>query len=77
MTNLQQTFKPQLRPVGPTAELLGVPCRWLEAEADAGRVPCLRIGRTVLFDVESVQQALLSQARQSSPSPGDGAKGAS
>jgi len=60
----------RLLPAGPTARALKVPAQWLIDEADAGRVPCLRIGRGfVLFDTAAVEQALLPLAQKSSPSP--------
>ena len=43
---------------------LGVSLRWLEAEVRAGRVPCLRIGRRMVFSAEAVEAVLLDRARQ-------------
>ena len=48
-----------------TARLLSVPREWLRAEADSGRVPCLRAGPAYLFDVDLVESLLLERARQS------------
>jgi excisionase family DNA binding protein len=45
------------------ARRLGVTVRWLRAEADAGRVPCLRAGRRYLFELSAVQAALARRAR--------------
>jgi hypothetical protein len=53
-----------LLPLGPTARLLGVPSGWLRAEADAGRLPCLRAGAIYLFDVDTIERLLLERARQ-------------
>lgn len=39
-----------------------LPARWLKREADAGRLPHLRVGRVRLFDVEAVNQALCARA---------------
>jgi hypothetical protein len=50
--------------LGPTARLLSVPAAWLRAEADAGRLPCLRAGPKYLFDVDTVERLLLERARQ-------------
>ncbi len=45
------------------AQILDLPRRWLKQEADAGRIPCLRIGKRVrLFDVAAVRQALALRA---------------
>jgi excisionase family DNA binding protein len=44
------------------ARLLGVPEAWLKREAREGRVPCLRAGRRLLFDVSAVEQALSERA---------------
>ena len=43
----------------------GLSQAWLKAEADAGRIPCFRAGRKLLFDPDAVEQALLQRARQS------------
>lgn len=42
----------------------GLSIAWLKAEADAGRIPCMRAGRRVLFDAEAVEQSLLRRAAQ-------------
>lgn len=44
------------------AARLGVPAAWLRREAAAGRVPNLRAGRRLLFDVEAVERALSERA---------------
>jgi hypothetical protein len=42
---------------------LGLPRAWLKAEALAGRLPCLRVGRnTLLFDPDAVRAALARRA---------------
>lgn len=40
------------------ARATGLPSKWLALEADAGRLPCLRVGRRRLFDIELVQEML-------------------
>lgn len=45
------------------ARRLRVPVRWLRSEAEAGRVPCLRAERAILFDPEAVERVLLERAR--------------
>ena len=47
------------------ASHLGVPVKWLSAEADAGRVPYIRAGRGRLFNLESVRLVLISKAADS------------
>ena len=42
----------------------GLTLAWLKAEAQAGRLPCLRVGRRLLFDPEAVEHVLLQRARQ-------------
>ena len=44
------------------ARELRLPREWLTAEADAGRIPCLRVGRHRLFNVAAVRAALAEQA---------------
>ena len=45
------------------SQYTGLPDAWLRAEAVAGRIPCLRVGRRLLFHPESVEQALLANAQ--------------
>jgi hypothetical protein len=47
------------------AQELRLPRDWLRGEAIAGRLPCLRIGRRFLFDLEAVRCALAQQAAAS------------
>jgi len=37
---------------------LGLPAKWLRTEADALRIPCLRVNGRRLFDIGLVRQAL-------------------
>ena len=46
------------------ARRLRVTAKWLKAEADAGRVPCLKADNTYLFDPETVELVLLERARK-------------
>jgi hypothetical protein len=49
------------------ARRLRVTVGWLRAEADAGRVPCLRAGNRYLFSPDAVERVLaLRAAGQSS-----------
>ncbi|MFH1110710.1 MAG: hypothetical protein V1790_16155 [Planctomycetota bacterium] len=54
--------QPLLLPLGPTARRFRVPSRWLREEAEAGRVPCLKAGRALLFNTEVVASVLLERA---------------
>jgi hypothetical protein len=45
------------------ARRLRVPAGWLRSEALAGRVPVLRAGRRLLFNVDAVRAALLERAK--------------
>ena len=53
----------QLFPLGAAARYLRVPAKWLRAEAEGGRLPCLKAGNAILFDVATVQERLLQRAR--------------
>jgi len=44
------------------AAVLRLPRGWLATEADAGRIPCLRVGRRLRFNVEAVRRALAERA---------------
>lgn len=37
---------------------LGLPLAWLKAEAKAGRIPSLQVGRRQLFSADAVRRAL-------------------
>lgn len=43
---------------------LAVPATWLRREALAGRIPHLRAGSRLLFDVDLVEQVLLARLRE-------------
>jgi hypothetical protein len=40
------------------ARACGVPAKWLKAEAEAGRVPCLKAEQRYLFNAIALQEAL-------------------
>jgi hypothetical protein len=44
------------------AKHFGVTATWLKAEADAGRVPCLRAGKRYLFNTPAVEAVLFERA---------------
>ena len=49
-----------------TSTALGVPAAWLRREAQAGRVPSLRAGRRLLFDLADVAAALAARTKAAS-----------
>ncbi len=46
-----------------TSRALGLPADWLRDEALAGRIPCLRAGTRLLFDLELVRKIVNDLAR--------------
>ena len=44
------------------ARRTSLPAAWLKKEAEAGNLPCLRVGRRFLFSPEAVNTALLARA---------------
>lgn len=58
--HVSETFQSLRR----AAAQVGVPAAWLRSEARAGRVPALRAGRRLLFQVEAVKSALIERTRQ-------------
>ena len=51
------------------ATRLGVPRAWLKREADAGRLPCLRVGRRRMFALDAVRAELERRASVDSNHP--------
>jgi hypothetical protein len=47
------------------AARLRLPRAWLRDEAVAGRLPCLRVGRKLLFDLSTVERVLAERAATS------------
>ena len=56
---------PQLLSLPALAEALKLPESWIKAEADAGRLPHLKIGKRYRFNREAVVRALAERAAQS------------
>jgi hypothetical protein len=61
---------PPVLPLYPAADHFQVDDRWLRAQALAGRVPCLKVGRRFLFSVEALGRALAEMAATSYCAPG-------
>ena len=54
------------------ATALQLPRLWLRDEAIAGRIPCLRAGKQLLFNLEAVRAALAARAAtETLPAPGE------
>lgn len=54
------------------ARSLGLPVDWLREEAQAGRVPCLRAGDRLLFDLEALRVLIMERTRGADPDrPGE------
>lgn len=59
------TERPDILPLPSMARLLRVPQKWLQDECDAGRIPHLKTGSGYLFDVPTVERAILARLRES------------
>jgi len=53
-------------PVRRAAAVLGVPAAWLRSEAEAGRLPYLRVGRRLVLNPQAVERVLMMRAQQAS-----------
>jgi hypothetical protein len=53
----------RLLKTGPMARRIGVPVRWLRAEAEAGHIPALKAENIFLFDPAVVLELLEQRAR--------------
>jgi len=49
----------------------GLSMAWLQAEAEAGRIPCFKAGRRLLFDPDAVERALIERAQAAAAKGGD------
>jgi hypothetical protein len=58
-----------LLPLNRLAEHLRLPADWLRGEAEGGRIPCLKVGRRMLFNPEAVEEALAEQAARNRLQP--------
>jgi len=54
------------------ASELRLPRHWLTIEADTGRIPCLRVGRRRLFNINAVRAALAERAALANAAEEDG-----
>ena len=60
---------PEFIPLREAAERLGVPMTFLRAEALAGRIPFLRAGGRLLFDLQSTHRAIVDRVAAQGASP--------
>lgn len=67
--NTEKTPSESFIPLRLAAVRLGVPAAWLRVEADAGRIPHLRIGRRLLVNPQTVERVLLGRVQQSESMP--------
>jgi hypothetical protein len=49
---------------------LNLPAAWLRAQAQAGRIPCLRVGRRLVFDPELVLRVLSQRSQDAAAGAG-------
>ena len=68
-TRQKQLDPPELLTLSRMARRLRVTVRWLRAEAEAGRVPCVMAERQMLFNSEAVERVLLQRAEQQESQP--------
>lgn len=69
MTNDRDTLQPPAPPVlamrlKRAAQALDVSPRWLWARTADGSVPCVRVGGTVLYDVDALRDWLRRQSEK-------------
>ena len=57
------TFQDEPLPLNKAARCLCVPMCWLRDEVEAGRLPGLRAGRTILIHVPTVAKLLADRAK--------------
>jgi hypothetical protein len=48
---------------------LNLPYDWLRREALASRLPCLKVGRQLRFNVQAVRAALADRAKEKTTTP--------
>jgi excisionase family DNA binding protein len=67
-----ENVNPQLLSLPALARALSLPEGWIKAEADAGRIPHLRVGKRYRFNGAAVVAALAERAAQSGKGVADG-----
>ena len=61
-----------LRELAQSFRRFGLSMAWLRREAEAGRIPSLKIGNRILFDRDAVKEALIKRAQKAAASKGGG-----
>jgi excisionase family DNA binding protein len=51
-----------LVPMATLCETLNLPLKWVRRETSAGRLPAIRVGQRILFNVEAVRDFLRDRA---------------
>ena len=69
MWGMIDTAHDDLVPLRQAARTLGVPAAWLRREVDAGRLPGLIAGASILLDLATVRRLLLDRARGTDGEP--------
>jgi excisionase family DNA binding protein len=54
----------QLLTVLQLASAIRLPATWLKREAEAGRIPSLKVGRRLMFNKDAVERVLLERAAE-------------
>ena len=62
MIDQHTTHLVNLRELARQLRRFGITQDWLKSEAEAGRLPCMRVGKRLLFNVTAVEEALLRRA---------------
>lgn len=63
MSDLEYQYPSEPTPLNRAARFLFVPARWLRDEIDAGRIPALVAGRSMLVHVPTVAAILAERAK--------------
>lgn len=61
---VHETYPPHPLPLNLAARCLHVPASWLRVEIEAGRVPALIAGRSVLVHIPTVAAMLAERAKR-------------
>lgn len=70
---MSETSPKKLVGLAELSHRLQLPARWLRGEAEAGRIPSLRAGTELRFNLLAVEAALLERARgETTPAAGGG-----
>jgi hypothetical protein len=59
---MEKTYLFTLRTLAQRFKRHGLSLAWLKREAEAGRIPSLRVGKRLLFSADAVERALIQRA---------------